>query len=109
MVPFRWCAPQTVRSVPQAGIHPTYFFEFEKLMQKLRSFSHFDHWEWGAGQTDEELIQRARSNLRDNKGWFGVEMELVDPQHNPELMPFKPAVRAALIAHGQRLHANQLG
>lgn len=78
-------------------------------LQKLRSFSHFDHWEWGAGQTDAELIERARTNLQENRGWLGAELTSVEPAVNPELLPYKPAVHAALIAQSLALHEAQLG
>ncbi|KAI3438875.1 hypothetical protein D9Q98_001290 [Chlorella vulgaris] len=102
-------AMRTVKSVPRAGVHATYFFRWESLMLKLRSFSHFDHWEWGAGQTDAELIERARTNLQENRGWLGAELTSVEPAVNPELLPYKPAVHAALIAQSLALHEAQLG
>jgi hypothetical protein len=120
---------QTLKSVPNAGVHATYFFPWELLMevraaqetmiawvalisvcilsQKLRSFSHADHYEWGAGQTDEELITRARKNLKENKGWFNVDLQFRDPSQNDELHPYTPDARKALLAFSERLYKSQ--
>lgn len=68
-----------------------------------------DHYEWGAGQTDEELISRARQNLKQNRGWFNVDLQPRDPANDEELLAYTPAARNKLIAFSDRLFKSQEG
>lgn len=96
---------QLLESVPKAGVHPSYCLEMEGLITKVRSFSHYDNWQ---DKNDTQVKAQMQQWIRENKSWEPMDGGPWEPRTNPDLFPYDPSTRDALIAWTLDLHRRQL-
>lgn len=94
-----------METIPKAGIHPSYCFEMEGIIAKVRSFSHYDAW---ADKNDTQVKEQMQQWIRENKSWEAMDGGLWEPRTNPDLFGYHPEVRDALATWTLELHRRQL-